>query len=451
MKKCGLLLCSFLCLLNIANANDQPQAPNSLIKMTLIGEITEQGQKISGIALEYEDNILSGSNLRQLYQVQTQLEQQAPISRTVLKAYVNNQAQKSHQSNAGKFVIIELDTQDKNAIPYNLREENTQPMAFKAKDKNGEIVSVEKIQRTKVPEYYNDRLIYQVEQTGLLKLTNGKTLDKTSIKQSATQTTIHTPYLDEFVAKTVKGNPAENQLAYRFYRPQLNANQTYPLTLFLHGSGQVGKDNLAHLLSSKGAIATLTYEAGFVLAPQYQTVFDPFAPQDGIHWQTDNRLDLVLKMIDHTLKNEPQIDPSRIYLIGLSRGAEGALKLLQKRPHFFAGALLMSGREANTLEWIDGNANIANLSMLKNENIWFFHSKEDKVSPVRGSRINYAILHDQLNAKNVHYTEFTMQQAGDNGIVNANPHNTWDAVFNSPEVIQWLLHQRRTTNEEKTK
>ncbi|MFZ7109687.1 phospholipase [Avibacterium avium] len=451
MKKCGLLFCSFLCLLNIANANDQPQAPNSPIKMTLIGEITEQGQKISGIALEYEDNILSGSNLRQLYQVQTQLEQQAPISRTVLKAYVNNQAQKSHQSNAGKFVIIELDTQDKNAIPYNLREENMQPMIFKAKDKNGEIISVEKIQRAKVPEYYNDRLIYQVEQTGLLKLTNGKTLAKTSIKQSATQKTIHTPYLDEFVAKTVKGNPAENQLAYRFYRPQLSANQTYPLTLFLHGSGQVGKDNLAHLLSSKGAIATLAYEAGFVLAPQYQTVFDPFAPRDGIHWQTDNRLNLVLKMIDDTLKNEPQIDLSRIYLIGLSRGAEGALKLLQKRPLFFAGALLMSGREANTLEWIDGNANVTNLSMLKNENIWFFHSKEDKVSPVRGSRINYAILHDQLNAKNVHYTEFTMQQAGDNGIVNANPHNTWDAVFNSPEVIQWLLHQRRTTNEEKTK
>ncbi|MFU2059432.1 phospholipase [Avibacterium volantium] len=443
MKKCGLLFCSFLCLLNIANANDQPQVPNKPIKMTLIGEITEQGQKISGIALEYEDNILSGSNLRQLYQVQTQLDQQAPISRTVLKAYVNNQAQKSHQSNAGKFVIIELDTQDKNAIPYNLREENTQPMTFKAKDKNGEIVSVEKIQRTKVPEYYNDRLIYQVEQTGLLKLTNGKTLAKTSIKQSATQKTIHTPYLDEFVAKTVKGNPAENQLAYRFYRPQLNVNQTYPLTIFLHGSGQVGKDNLAHLLSSKGAIATLTYEAGFVLAPQYQTVFDPFAPQDGIHWQTDNRLDLVLKMIDHTLKNEPQIDPSRIYLIGLSRGAEGALKLLQKRPHFFAGALLMSGREANTLEWIDGNANIANLSMLKNEHIWFFHSKEDKVSPVRGSRINYAILRDKLNAPNVKYTEFTMKQAGDNGIVNANPHNTWDAVFNSPEVIHWLLAQRR--------
>ncbi|URL07675.1 phospholipase [Avibacterium sp. 21-595] len=427
----------------MVNANDQPTPLDKPIKMSLIGEITEQGQKISGIALEYEDNILSGSNLRQLYRVQTTLDQQAPISRTVLKAYVNHQAQKAYQAKAGKFVIIELDTQDKNAIPYRLREENAQPMRFQAKDKNGKIISVEKVQRSKVPEYYNDRLIYTVEQTGLLKLTNGKTLDKTSIKKSASQAMIHTPYLDEFIAKTVEGNSDENQLAYRFYRPQLNTNQTYPLTLFLHGSGQVGTDNLAHLLSSKGAIATLTYEAGFVLAPQYQTVFDPFEPQGGIHWQTDNRLDLLLKMIDRTLENEPQIDPTRIYLIGLSRGAEGALKLLQKRPHFFAGALLMSGREANTLEWMEGNANVANLAMLKNENIWFFHSKEDKVSPVNGSRINYHILHDKLNAPNVKYTEFTMQQAGDNGIVNANPHNTWDAVFNSPEIIHWLLAQRR--------
>ncbi|WP_442778826.1 MULTISPECIES: phospholipase [unclassified Avibacterium] len=443
MKKCGLLFCSFLCGLNMANANDQPKPLDKPIKMSLIGEITEQGQKISGIALEYEDNILSGSNLRQLYRVQTTLDQQAPISRTVLKAYVNNQAQKAYQAKAGKFVIIELDTQDKNAIPYRLREENAQPMRFQAKDKNDKIISVEKVQRSKVPEYYNDRLIYTVEQTGLLKLTNGKTLDKTSIKKSASQAMIHTPYLDEFIAKTVEGNADKNQLAYRFYRPQFNTNQTYPLTLFLHGSGQVGTDNLAHLLSSKGAIATLIYEAGFVLAPQYQTVFDPFEPQGGIHWQTDNRLDLLLKMIDRTLENEPQIDPTRIYLIGLSRGAEGALKLLQKRPHFFAGALLMSGREANTLEWIEGNANVANLAMLKNENIWFFHSKEDKVSPVNGSRINYHILHDKLNAPNVKYTEFTMQQAGDNGIVNANPHNTWDAVFNSPEIIHWLLAQRR--------
>ncbi|MCT8623656.1 phospholipase, partial [Glaesserella parasuis] len=222
----------------------------------------------------------------------------------------------------------------------------------------------------------------------------------------------------------------------------------YPLIIFLHGSGQVGKDNIAHLLSSKGAIATLQYEDGFVLAPQYDSVFDSFdnysmGSKGGIHWQTDNRHNLLLKMIDKTLDSYPMIDPNRIYITGLSRGAEGGLYLLLKRPDFFAGALLMGGREAYTIEWIDGNATKENLSPIKNIPIWFFHSKEDKVSPVKGSRINYQILAKELNAPYVKYTEFSTEKEGDNGIINNNPHNTWDAVFNSPEVLNWLLQQRR--------
>lgn len=71
----------------------------------------------------------------------------------------------------------------------------------------------------------------------------------------------------------------------------------------------------------------------------------------------------------------------------------------------------MSGREAYTNEWVDGNANKDNLATVKNTPIWFFHSKEDKVSPVKGSRINYQILKKQLNAQNVKYTEFSFIQA----------------------------------------
>ena len=106
--------------------------------------------------------------------------------------------------------------------------------------------------------------------------------------------------------------------------------------------------------------------------------------------------------------------------------------------------IAFAGREAYTLEWMDGNATKDNLMPLKDLPLWFFHSKEDKVSPVQGSRINYQILHKELKAPNVKYTEFTTEQPGDNGIVNNNAHNTWDAVFNSPEVMTWLLQQKRT-------
>lgn len=425
---------------------DEPQQP-SYLNVTLLTEITEKGQKINAVALEYESNVLSGRHLQSIYQVQTGLDTPPDQPRSVLRAYVNNRPAVTSTPTAGKFVIIELDVRDKNADLYSLKKENEQPMTFRAKDKAGNLIHVEKIQANSIPQFYEERLQYRITQTGLLKLTNGKTLSPHQVTQSAVKNHVKNPYIDDFSAHHIQADNPHNKLHYRFYAPpQRQHDKKYPLTVFLHGSGQLGNDNIAQLLSSKGAIATLHYEQGFVLAPQYSSVFDPFddinnGQAGGIHWQTENRQALVLKMIDDTLAANPSIDDKCIYLIGLSRGGEGALNLLLKRPHFFAAALLLSGREAYTLEWMDGNATKTNLAPIKHVPMWLFHSKEDKVSPVEGSRINYQILSD-LQASEVKYTEFSFQQAGDNGIINNNPHNTWDAVFNSPEVMMWLLNQK---------
>ncbi|UAY77229.1 phospholipase [Pasteurella canis] len=442
LRKMLILSCVSFPLFSSATAQipDSPQIPQA-IKATLLADVTEKGAKITGVALEYESNLLAGSDLRQVYQIHTALEQAEAMPRTLLRAYVNDTPSKSYQSKAGRFVILELDERDKNADFYSLKVENNQPVKFKSKDTAGQLVEVEKVQANRVPEFYDDKLVYTIKQAGLLKLTNGKTLQPSEIKQTAAKTQVKTHYIDDFTAHSVSLAKADNQLLYRLYKPVLQEGKKYPLTLFLHGSGQVGQDNIAHLLSSKGAMTTLQYEDGFVLAPQYASVFDPF-DKKGIHWQTNNRHQLVFKMIDEVIANNPYIDTARIYIVGLSRGAEGGLYLLQKRPHFFAGALLMSGREANTVEWVDGNATAESLSALKDVPMWFFHSVEDKISPVAGSRINYDILKNKVNATNVKYTEFSVQQAGDNGIINNNPHNTWDAVFNSPEAIMWLLEQR---------
>ncbi|TRC21682.1 phospholipase, partial [Mannheimia haemolytica] len=67
---------SLLCMLLISSAlyaEDRVQE-NQLTNITLLAEITAQGQKINGVALEYPDNVLSGSDLRQLYQVKTALD-----------------------------------------------------------------------------------------------------------------------------------------------------------------------------------------------------------------------------------------------------------------------------------------------------------------------------------------------------------------------------------------
>lgn len=84
---------------------------------------------------------------------------------------------------------------------------------------------------------------------------------------------------------------------------------------------------------------------------------------------------------------------------------------------------------------------VESLSNLKNQPIWFFHSLEDKISPVKGSQINYTLLKEGIGSKKVKYTELSMTKAGDHGIINNNPHNTWDMVFNRPEIMYWLLAQ----------
>lgn len=426
---------------------DTPQPPTS-IHATLLTDITATGQKISAVALEYEDNIFSGDALQTLYQIEVFLDGKSQGKRQILRAYSTNSIAPSPTPKIGKYLILELNPQDKNADLYSLKRENDTPMLFRAKNENNVLITQKIVQSNRVPEYYAERLQYQIEQTGLIKLSNGKTIEPNTIYVRSEPQYLNNNLLDRFQTDQVQLDNPENTLHYRLYKPQLNTPQaTYPLTIFLHGSGQLGKDNLAQLLSSKGAISTLKYEEGFILAPQYRTVFDPFddvhqGQQGGIHWQTENRRKLLLTMIDKTLQENPAINRHRIYLIGLSRGAEGGLYLLLDRPHFFAGALLMSGREAYSIEWLDGNANKDNLAALSDTPIWFFHSKEDKISPVNGSRINYQILHQQLKNPYVKYTEFSFNQSGDNGILNNNPHNTWDAVFNSPEANLWLLQQK---------
>ncbi|MDH3000580.1 phospholipase [Chelonobacter oris] len=428
--------------------SDQPLQPQS-IHAALLTEVTAKGQKIAAVALEYEDNLLSGDELQDLYQIDVFLDDTPLGKRQILKAYSMDSAVLSSLPKSGKYIVLELNKQDENADLYSLKTENNEPMSFRARNEENALITREIVQSNRVPEYYKVRLQYVIQQKGMIKLSNGKTIAPNKIHISAEPNNLKNSIIDQFQANQVHLTNPQNTLHYQLYKPQQSAvRKQYPLTIFLHGSGQLGTDNIAQLLSSKGAISTLKYEDGFVLAPQYASVFDPFddttkGQQGGVHWQTENRRKLLLAMIDKTIQENPEIDTSRIYIVGLSRGAEGGLYLLLDRPDFFAAALLMSGREAYTIEWLDGNATKENLAPVNKTPIWFFHSKEDKVSPVAGSRINYQIIAEQLKNPYVKYTEFSFNQLGDNGILNNNPHNTWDAVFNSPEAISWLLRQKR--------
>lgn len=92
---------------------------------------------------------------------------------------------------------------------------------------------------------------------------------------------------------------------------------------------------------NKGAVVWPTVEECYVVAPQCPAVFDVMDAYNaetgkggGIHWQSKNRRTLLLGIIDELIAANPTIDTSRIYVQGLSRGAEGAMYLMLSRPNF---------------------------------------------------------------------------------------------------------------------
>ena len=89
-----------------------------------------------------------------------------------------------------------------------------------------------KKQATKVPQYYGEKLVYQINQTGYLKLMTGKTLAPISISQAATHDKVKTLWLDEFQAKSVFLNDKTNVLNYRIFTPHFEQGKAYPLTIF---------------------------------------------------------------------------------------------------------------------------------------------------------------------------------------------------------------------------
>ncbi|MDG6895075.1 hypothetical protein [Volucribacter amazonae] len=252
MKKYVLLLLFFFNATTFAQSLRNTENP-PIINVSLLSEITAKGQKITAVALEYEDDLLAGNNLKTIYQVKTSLDQQELQERTLLKAYSNHRPERSEKPQQGRFVIIELAQDDPNADVYQLNKANETPLTVREKNAGGQIIYSQKTQISRIPEYYQQRLIYHIYQTGNLPLLNGKTIFPTQIKQSAERKNIITPFIDQFTSHRIYLNTPDNQLLYRLYTPP-HQQTKFPLTIFLHGSGQVGNDNLAQLLSSKGAV-----------------------------------------------------------------------------------------------------------------------------------------------------------------------------------------------------
>ena len=220
-------------------------------------------------------------------------------------------------------------------------------------------------------------------------------------------------------------------LPYRYLEPQnIVPNKKYPVVLFLHGAGERGTDNEAQLLHCSGQFLNPDVRDHY---PAY--VFFPQAPQ-GAFWSIPDRLtelsqamfaavaepswqlQTIKAMVD-SIAQLPNLDPKRIYIMGISMGAMATYELCWRYPHLFAAAVpICGGADVNRL--------LAAASIP-----WrIYHGDADKVVPVTFSRTAYKALKD-AGAKII-YREFA-----------GCTHNSWNPAFNDPDLFPWLFKQKR--------
>jgi len=194
---------------------------------------------------------------------------------------------------------------------------------------------------------------------------------------------------------------------YLLYIPkELPANGSYPLMLYLHGSGQRG--NYLNLLKIVGPPSFLDEKSDFPFV-----VVSPQCPENR-YWNTDDLLDL----LDHIEATLP-IDKNRIYVTGLSMGGFGTWSLAQAAPDRFAA-----------IAPICGGGNLENICIMRDVPVWAFHGKLDPDVPYTESeRLIERLKEYGSDVKLTLYPD-----AG---------HDAWTTTYENKELYDWLLSKSK--------
>jgi predicted peptidase len=176
-------------------------------------------------------------------------------------------------------------------------------------------------------------------------------------------------------------------------------NVKWPVVLFLHGHGQWIKYGLPmpkHMVEKYPFI---------LIAPQL-----PYPAW----WDTDD-----LGAFLDEMEEKYAIDKDRVCVSGVSMGGFGAWAMAVAYPDRFASVMPMGGSEISSFA-----PDLAKLPL------WVFHGGKDQAVGIGGDIAMVAALKEQ--GSNVRFT-----------IYPNSGHFVWPMAWNTPEVYEWMLAQRR--------
>ena len=184
------------------------------------------------------------------------------------------------------------------------------------------------------------------------------------------------------------------------------SRKSWPLVLFLHGSGESGSDLAKVKTHGPPKLVETNGPFPFILV----------SPQSsGRGWNPD----VLNALLDSVIKRY-RVDKDRVYLTGLSMGGYGTWSLAAAHPEKFAA-----------LAPICGGGNPADAAKLARLPIWVFHGGKDTTVPLKRSEEMVEAL--KAAGGNPKFTVYP--EAG---------HDSWTATYDNPEFYQWLLAQKRS-------
>jgi predicted peptidase len=216
-------------------------------------------------------------------------------------------------------------------------------------------------------------------------------------------------------------------IKYKIIYPKyFDSKNKYPLTLFLHGSGERGDDNEKQLLHGGDRLKEFANKYNIiVLAPQCP---------DSDYWSSVNRLEnegklsfvfggekptvamtSLMGLVTHYL-DQPYIDLNKTAVTGLSMGGMGTFELLWRLPGKFVRAAPICG---------GGDPKKADL-MKSTKEIRIYHGNQDEIVNIEHSHI----VHDALKSIGANVSLTVYHNVG---------HNSWDNVFADENYWKWIL------------
>lgn len=223
-------------------------------------------------------------------------------------------------------------------------------------------------------------------------------------------------------------------LKYRILYPKgydKKSKKEYPLVVFLHGEDGHGSDNKKQLSSGTGVFKNEDNKNKFpaiVIFPQCPSE-DKWAEYTkdaagnynfvGTDEDETYAAELLVKLVKYYI-DKKNVDADRVYLIGNSSGAFGALDIAIRNPKLFAAVVSISG-----------GFDAADAKKLKKVPLRMYHGTEDEVVPVALSRDFYYELKAN-GASKVELLEYPGFK-----------HDILDSVLGSGDFLEWIFSKEK--------